>query len=50
MKYDLTRDFIFFRPLVKGLYIYIYEAVFGFTYILLKMTCQGMWVAQARVI
>ena len=30
MKYDLTSDFLDFRPHVKGIYIYTYKADFIF--------------------
>ena len=50
MKYNLTSDLIFFRPVIKVLYIYIYKAIFNFKLMGLNLTSQAMWVARVRVI
>ena len=50
MKYDSTSKFLDLRRLVKGLYIYTFKSVFGYTWMKLKLTCQGIWVARACVI
>ena len=50
MKYDSTSNFLDLRPLVKGINIYICEAVFYFTYMGLKSACQGRWFVRACAI
>ena len=43
MKYDLTSNLIFFRPVMKLKYIDNYKAVFDFKQMGLFLICQGMW-------
>ena len=50
MKYNLTSNLILFRPLLKVEYVYTYEPIFDLKQMLLKLICQEMWVARARVI
>ena len=50
VKYDLTSDLIFLRPLIKVIYIYVCKDIFYFTCMELKLIYQGMWVARYRAI
>ena len=43
MKYDLTSDLIFFRPVMKVKYINNCKEIFDFKHMGLFIICQGVW-------